>query len=138
MRARIIFGSALTAAVLTMVATVISGIVAADLVSMKDGTITRAVLVPVALAATVLVWRTFLQPSDRPESLLAGLMVGWLLNTSSWTGHAFIGRLFTDATPAAVLIDAGLWLVVSIGLVATFQVVSPKLTRAPTAPSRGA
>lgn len=137
MRARIIIGSALTAAVLTMVAAVISGMVAADLVSMKDGAITRAVLVPMALAATVLIWRALLEPSDRPEALLLGLMGGCLLNTSSWTGHAFVGRLFSDVTPVAVLIDAGLWLVLSIGLVVTFLVVSPRLSRAPRVPSRG-
>ncbi len=138
MRVRIILGCALTAAVLTMVATVISGIVAADLVSIRDGAITQAVLVPAALVVTVLAWRTVLEPSDRPETLLAGLMGGWLLNTASWTGHAFVGRLFTDVTPVAIVVDAGLWLVLSVGLVATFVVVSPRPSRALTALSRGA
>lgn len=136
MRARIVIGSALTAALLTMVASVISGIVAADLVSMKDGAITRAVLVPAALGVTVVIWRSLMEPSDRPEALLLGLMGGWLLNTSSWTGHAFVGRLFSDITPVAVVIDVGLWLVLSIGLVAAFLVVSPRLSRARTVPSR--
>ena len=136
MRARIVIGSALTAAVLTMVASVISGIVAADLVSMKDGAITRAVLVPAALGVTVAIWRSLMEPSDRPEALLLGLMGGWLLNTSSWTGHAFVGRLFSDITPVAVVIDVGLWLVLSIGLVAALLVVSPRLPRARTVPSR--
>lgn len=137
MRIRIVLGTALTAAVLTMVATVISGIVAADLVSMRDGAITRAVLVPAALAATVALWRTLLAPGDRPESLFAGLMGGWLLNTASWTGHAFVGRAFTDGTATAVLIDAGLWLVLSIVLVTAF-LVSPRPTPAQRSPSRGA
>ena len=32
-------------------------------------------LVPVALVGTVLIWRALLEPSDRPESLLLGLML---------------------------------------------------------------
>jgi len=132
-RVRIVLGCALTAAVLTMVATVISGIVAADLVSIRDGAITQAVLVPAALVVTALAWRTVLQPSDRPETLLAGLMGGWLLNTASWTGHAFVGRLFTDVTAVAIVVDAVLWLVLSAGLVVTFLEVSPRTSRALTA-----
>jgi len=136
-RIRIVLGTALTAAVLTMVATVISGIVAADLVSERDGAITRVVLVPAALAATVVVWRTLLAPGDRPGSLFAGLMGGWLLNTASWTGHAFVGRAFTDVTAVAILVDAGLWLVLSIVLVTVF-LVSPGRLPALRSPSRGA
>jgi hypothetical protein len=117
-RARIVIGSALTTAVLTMVGAVISGIVAADQVSSKDGTITRGFLVVGALAITSFTWRLSMQPSDRPKALLFGLMGGWLLNVSSWTGNSFIGRLFSDVTPVAVLVDLLLWAIVSLGLVA--------------------
>jgi len=129
MRASIVLGSALTAAVLTMIAAVISGIVAADLVSPKDGAITRGFLVVGALALTSYVWRHDLRPSDRPEALLLGLMGGWLLNASSWTGHSFIGRLFSDATPVAILVDLLLWTIVSLGLVALLARTPSTATR---------
>ncbi len=129
MRASIVLGSALTAAVLTMIAAVISGIVAADLVSPKDGAITRGFLVVGALALTSYAWRHDLKPSDRPEALLLGLMGGWVLNASSWTGHAFVGRLFSDVTPVAILVDLLLWTIVSLGLVAL-------LARAPSTATR--
>ena len=119
MRGSIVLGSALTAAVLTMVAAVISGIVAADQISATAGTVARGFLVVGALAITTLIWRLVMEPTDRVESLLLGLMGGWLLNVSSWTGLSFVGRLFTDATGVAILIDVLAWAVVSLGLVAS-------------------
>ncbi|MGA9101303.1 hypothetical protein, partial [Aeromicrobium sp.] len=62
MRGHIVIGSALTAAVLTMVAAVISGIVAADQISAKDGTIARGFLVVAALAITAFAWWITMQP----------------------------------------------------------------------------
>ncbi len=118
MRARIVIGSALTAAVLTMVAAVISGVIAASQISARDGTIARGFLVVAALAITSFVWWLSMKPADRPEALLLGLMGGWLLNVSSWTGHSFLGRLFSDVTAVAVLVDLVLWAIVSLGLVA--------------------
>jgi hypothetical protein len=118
MRGSIVLGSALMTAVLTMVAAVISGIVAADLVSPTDGTIARGFLVVGALTVTTLTWRFVMEPVDRPESLLLGMMAGWLLNVSSWTGDSFIGRLFSDMAPVAILIDVLAWAIVSLGLVA--------------------
>ena len=56
-------------------------------------------------------------------------MGGWLLNASSWTGHSFIGRLFSDATPVAILVDLLLWTIVSLGLVAL-------IARAPSTATR--
>lgn len=129
MRTRVIIGSALTAAVLTMVAAVISGIVAAEQVSARDGTITRGFLVVGALAITSFAWWLVMQPSVRPETLLLGLMGGWLLNASSWTGHSFIGRLFSDATPVAILVDLVLWAIVSLGLVALLPRTSTTVSR---------
>ena len=129
MRARIVIGSALTAAVLTMVAAVISGFVAADQISARDGTITRGFLVIGALAITSFAWRLAMLPSDRPEALLLGLMGGWLLNVSSWTGHSFIGRLFSDLTPVAILVDLMLWTIVSLGLVALVSRTSTIVSR---------
>jgi hypothetical protein len=82
-RARIVIGSALAAAVLTMVAAVISGIVAADQISARDGTITRGFLVVGALAITSFTWRLGMQPSDRPEALVLGLVA--LLSRTSTT-----------------------------------------------------
>jgi hypothetical protein len=128
-RGHIVIGSALTAAVLTMVAAVISGIVAADQISAKDGTIARGFLVVAALAITAFAWWVTMQPSDRPEALLFGLMGGWLLNVSSWTGHSFIGRLFSDVTPVATLVDLVLWAIVSLGLVALLSRTSTTVSR---------
>ena len=129
MRARIVIGSALTAAVLTMVAAVISGIIAADQISARDGTIARGFLVVGALAITSFTWWLSMKPSDRPEALLLGLMGGWLLNVSSWTGHSFIGRLFSDVTAVAVLVDLVLWAIVSLGLVAVLSRTSTTVSR---------
>jgi hypothetical protein len=129
MRARIVIGSALTAAVLTMVATEISGIVAADQTAARDGTITRGFLVVGALAITSFTWRLAMVPSDRPEALLLGLMGGWLFNVSSWTGHAFIGRLFSDLRAVAILVDLVLWAIVSLGLVALLSRSSMTVSR---------
>jgi len=128
-RARIVIGSALTAAVLTMVAAVISGIVAADQISARDGTITRGFLVIGALAITSFTWWLGMQPSDRPEALLLGLMGGWLLNVSSWTGNSFIGRLISDVTPVTILVDLVLWAIVSLGLVALLSRTSTTVSR---------
>ena len=129
MRVSIVIGSALTAAVLTMVAAVISGIVAANEISARDGTIARGFLVVGALAVTSFAWRLAMMPSDRPEALLLGLMGGWLLNASSWTGHSFIGRLFSDLTPVAILVDLVLWAIVSLGLVALVSRASTTVSR---------
>jgi len=128
-RVSIVIGSALTAAVLTMVAAVISGIVAANEISARDGTIARGFLVVGALAVTSFAWRLAMMPSDRPEALLLGLMGGWLLNASSWTGHSFIGRLFSDLTPVAILVDLVLWAIVSLGLVALVSRASTTVSR---------
>jgi hypothetical protein len=117
MRGSIVLGSALFAAVLTMVAAVISGIVAANLVSPNGGTVVRGFLVVAALAVTIVSWRAVMEPADRPEALLLGLMGGWLLNVSSWTGDSFIGRLFADSAPVAITIDLLAWALVSRGLV---------------------
>lgn len=129
MRARIILGSALTSALLTMVAAVIAGVVAADQLSVQQGTITRGFLVVGALAVTAFAWWLRMKPGDRPESLLLGLLAGWLLNVSSWTGNSFIGRLFSDLDPVAALIDLVLWAIVSLGLVAFLHRTSSTVTR---------
>jgi hypothetical protein len=126
MRGSIVLGSALTAAVLTMVAAVISGIVAANEMSPTVGTVARSILVVGALALTTVAWRSVMDPADRPESLLLGLMGGWMLNASSWSGLSFIGRLFSDVPPVAIVIDLVAWSIVSLGLVAVLaRVHSP-------------
>ena len=129
MRARIVIGSALTAAVLTLVAAVISGIVAADQVSARDGAIAQGFLVVGALALTSFTWSQSMTPSDRPEALLLGLMGGWLLNVSSWTGHSFIGRLFSEVTLVTILVDLVLWGIVSVGLVVLLSRTSTTVSR---------
>lgn len=117
MRPRIVLGSALTAAVLTMLASVISGIVAADQVSATDGAAARGFLVVGALALTSFTWWQSMLPSDRPGALLLGLMLGWLFNTSIWTGRGFLAHLFTDSILVAALVDGVLWALVSLVLV---------------------
>lgn len=129
MRVSIILGSALTAAVLTMIAAVIGGVVAADQLSAKDGAVARGFLVVGMLAVTAFIWWLRMKPTDRPEALLLGLMGGWLFNVSSWTGHSFLGRLFSDVTPIAVLVDLVLWAVVSLGLVALLSRTSSTVPR---------
>lgn len=129
MRASIIVGSALTSAVLTMVAAVIAGVVAANQLSVQGGTVARGFLVVGALAITAVIWWLRMRPTDRPEALLLGLMGGWLLNVSSWSGSSFIGRLFADVGAVAALIDLVLWAIVSLGLVVLLSRTSAPVTR---------
>ena len=117
MRATIIIGCAITAAILTMTAAVIGGVVAANQISVDNGVVVRGFLVVVALAVTALIWWLRMRPTDRPEALLIGLMGGWFLNFSSWSGSAFVGQLFTSLTIGAFLIDLLLWGAVAFGLV---------------------
>ena len=117
MRASIIIGSALTAAVLTMVADVIGGVIGANQVSVDTGVVIRSFLVVGALAITAAVWWLRMRPEDRPESLLFGLMGGWVLNFASWGGGAFAGQLVTNLAVGAFLIDFILWGAVAFALV---------------------
>ena len=117
MRPLIILGSAVTASLLTMVAGVISGYVGFQQTSATSGEVTRVFLVIAALAVTAFAWWTRMTPDDKPEALLAGLVLGWLLNPSSWNGTSFGGRLVSDMTLAAILVDLVLWVIVSFVLV---------------------
>jgi len=118
MRARIVLGTALTGAVLAMVAGVIGGLVAADQLSVDGGVGVRAFLVVAALAVTAVFWWLRMEPGDRPEALFAGLMGAWLLAINTWNGHGFVAQVFTDSYGLATVIDLVLWAAVSYGLVA--------------------
>lgn len=129
MRAAIVLGSALTAGVLTMVAVVISGVVAVDQASATSGVITRTFLVVAALAVTAFVWWTRMRPDDAPESLFAGLVLGWAFNLNSWAGASFAGQLVTDLPLAAALVDLVLWAGVAFVLVLALSRTSGSAVR---------
>ncbi|AXT86028.1 hypothetical protein C6I20_13090 [Aeromicrobium sp. A1-2] len=128
MRPTILIGSAVTSALLALVAAVVGGIVAGNQVSVTPGVITRTVLVVVALAVTAAIWGSRMGPTDRAESLVAGLSLGWFLDLANWDGHGVIGQLFTSSDLAAAMIDLIVWSAVSLGLVAL-------LARRPQAPA---
>lgn len=117
MRPVIVFGTAVTAAVLTMIADVIGGVVAAEQLSVTSGVSVRSFLVIAALAITAVLWWMRMRPTDRPEALFVGLLGGWLLNFSSWSGSSFAGQLFTSAGFVTLLIDLVLWAGVAFALV---------------------
>lgn len=118
MRPVVVVGSAVTVALLGLIAAVIGGVVAGNQVSVTSGVVTRGALVAAALGSTALLWWVKLRPTDRPESLVAGLSLGWVLDLANWTGNGGIGQLFTSAGVAAAMIDLILWVVLSIGIVA--------------------
>lgn len=117
MRTSIVIGTALTAAILTMTADVIGGVIGANQLSVNTGIVIRSFLVVGALAVTAAAWWLRMRTDDRPETLLAGLMGGWLLNVASWGGGAFIGQLMTNLAVGAFLIDLILWGAVAFSLV---------------------
>lgn len=121
MRPLIIFGSALTAAILTSIAAIVGGVVASAQLSVTSGVTIRSFMVIIALAITATIWWLHMTPQDRPEALVVGLMGGWLLNPSSWSGTSYAGQLFTSLDIASVLIDVILWGLTSIGLVLVLQ-----------------
>lgn len=129
MRARTVIGAALTGAVLAMAAGVIGGVVAADQLSVDGGVVVRAFLVVAALAVTAVVWWLRMNPDDRPEALLAGLLGAWLLDVNNWNGHGFLAQVFTGSDALATVIDLVLWAVVSVGLVALLSRTSAPVTR---------
>lgn len=116
MRPIIVFGTAVTAAVLTMVAAVVGGVVGAQQLSVTSGVAVRTFLVVAALTVTAVIWWIRMRPSDPPEALFLGLLVGWVLNFSSWTGTAFAAQLFTGGL-VSVVIDLVLWAAVAFALV---------------------
>lgn len=116
MRPLIVIGSAVTAAILTAIAAVIGGVVAVDQDSVTHGVAVRSLLVVIALAFTAVFWWLRMTPRDRPEALLVGLIGGWLLNPSSWTGASYAGRLFTSYGLGSFVIDLILWAMTSIVL----------------------
>ncbi len=117
MRPLVVIGTAVTAGVLTTLAAVIAGIVAIDQTSITSGVITRTFLVVAALAITAFGWWVRMRPTDTPEALFTGLVLGWALNASSWVGASFAGQLLSDLTIAALLIDLVLWAIASFLLV---------------------
>jgi hypothetical protein len=131
MRPLIVIGSAVTVAFLGLVAAVAGGIAAGNQVSVTPGVITRGLLVALAIAATALVWRSRMQPTDRPESLVAGLTLGWFLDLANWSGNGGIGQLFSDSGVAAAMIDLILWVGLSIGVVALLSTSRDRLARRP-------
>lgn len=118
MRPTIVIGTAVTAAALTLLASLIGAVVAGNQVSVNPGVVARGALVVAALAVTAAVWLRRLGPRDRTQTIVAGLWLGWLLNPTTWTGNGFVAQLFTDITVARTLIDLVLWFGVSVGLVA--------------------
>lgn len=118
MRPLVVLGSAVTVAALGLVAAIIGGVVASEQISVTPGVVTRGMLVAVAIGITGLVWTLRLQPSDRAESLVAGLTLGWFLDFANWSGNGGIGQLFSDSSVAAAMIDLILWVGLSIGVVA--------------------
>ncbi len=129
MRASIVIGTALTAGVLTMVAVVISAVVAVDQASVTSGVITRTFLVVAALAVTAFIWWTRMRPDDAPEGLFLGLVLGWALNLNSWAGASFAGQLITDLPLAAALVDLVLWAGVAFLLVLALSRTSGSTVR---------
>lgn len=129
MRPSIVFGSAVTAGVLTMIAAVIAGVAAVDQGSVTSGVITRTFLVVAALAVTAFGWWTRMRPDDAPEGLLLGLVLGWAFNFSSWAGASFAGQLVSDYALAAALVDLVLWAGVSFVLVLALSRTSPSKAR---------
>lgn len=116
MRPFIIIGAALTAAVLTTLAAVIGGVAAVSQNSINNGVAVRSFLVVIALAVTAVIWWLRMTPRDRPEALLIGLLGGWLLNPSSWSGTSYAGQLFTSYGLGSLVIDLILWGITSLGL----------------------
>ena len=118
MRPFIVIGSAVTAAILTAIADIIGGVIAVDQDSATRGVVVRSFIVVIALAVTAVVWWLRMTPRDRPETLLVGLMGGWLLNPSSWAGASFAGQLITSYGLGSFVIDFILWGITSVALVA--------------------
>jgi hypothetical protein len=130
MRPAIVIGAAVTAAILTVIGDIIGGVIAVDNDSVTRGVAVRSFIVVIALAVTAVFWWLRMTPQDRPETLLAGLLGGWLLNPSSWVGASFAGRLFTSYGLGAFVIDFLLWGITSIALIALLSRTSaPETTR---------
>lgn len=131
MRPFVVLGSAVTVALLGLFAAIVGGVVAGNQISVTPGVITRGILVAVAIGITGLIWTLRLQPTDRSESLVAGLSLGWFLDFANWSGNGGIGQLFSDSGVAAAMIDLILWVGLSIGVVALLSSSRSRLTRTP-------
>ena len=117
MKPTIVIGSAVTVAVLALVASVMGGIAAGSQNSVGAGVSTRGIAVVAALVVSGAFWWLRMKPGDAPESLFAGLVAGWLLTPTNWTGNGFVAQLFTDITVGRVLMDLVLWTLVAFGVV---------------------
>ncbi|MDX6277931.1 MAG: hypothetical protein QOJ72_2059 [Nocardioidaceae bacterium] len=129
MRPLIVIGSALTAAVLTFIAAVIGRIVAVNQDSELHGVAARSLLVVIALGLTAIFWWLRMTPRDRPEALLLGLLGGWLLNPSSWTGASYAGRFFTSYGLGSFVIDLVLWAMTSMAILTVLDRTSTTASR---------
>lgn len=117
MKPSIVIGSAVTVAVLAIVAALMGTIAAGSQGSVNAGVTTRAIAVVAAIVVTGAFWWLRMSPGDAPESLFAGLVAGWVLTPTTWDGHGFVAQLFTDITVGRVLLDLVLWAVVAFGVV---------------------
>lgn len=129
MRLPVVIGSAITVALLGLAAAVVGGVVAVNQVSVTPGVVTRGILVAAAIAITALFWWLRMRPTDRPETLVAGLALGWFLDFANWTGNGGVGQLFSSSGVAAAMIDLILWVLLSAGVVALLSSRTAALTR---------
>lgn len=108
----------ITAALLSFVACLIAGFVAADHVDITAALRVRVVLVALSLLLTTVIAVRRWPTRRAPElTLLTGLLLGWLINPQSWIGRSYGGQLLVDAGIGSAGLDLVLWAATAAALV---------------------
>lgn len=99
-----------TAAVLSILASLISFEYTLADDDIESGLWIRVVLVALALLGTALFFHMRLPRNQSPElTLFAGLLLGWALNPFSWIGRSYAGQIKFDAGVPSGAADLIYW-----------------------------
>lgn len=110
-----------TAAILSLIASVIAAIVAVNRLDIETGLWVRVGLVALSLLLTAVFWSWRSPKRPAPElSLFIGLVLGWVLNLQSWIGRSYAGQLQYETGVPSAAADLVYWVITSaiiVGLI---------------------